>query len=357
MKNVWFINQYITTPEIEGDGYRHYYIAQSLKKVGYNPLLITSSFSHAPYRHNAFTGLYKYVNKGVPTLILKGNKYGKSEGYGRVLSWIVFTMVLMIMPFLSRKKVPKPDVIVLSSLPLLPILNVLFFKLLYPKCKFVFEIRDLWPLSGIELGGYSEKNVFIRVLAYLEKLAYKKADVIISVIPRADIHIENVLGHSNFRFEWITNGYKIPESNEGVQLSDVLDVDIRKSDFNVGYAGTLVVANPLDTIIEVVGNHPDKRLNFYILGGGPERERFLKLAEKNTNIHVLDRVPKKYVFEFLKQMDLLFMGKGTKETTIYKFGTSQLKTFDYFYARKPIIQALNSQENPVTYSKAGYVIE
>ena len=51
------------------------------------------------------------------------------------------------------------------------------------------------------------------------------------------------------------------------------------------------------------------------------------------------------------------MGKGNKDTSIYKFGTSQLKTFDYFYAKKPIIQALNSIENPVVYANAGYVIE
>ena len=76
MKNVWFINQYITTPEIEGEGYRHYYIAKHLKEESeYRPLLITGSFAHAPYRHNSFFGLFRYVDKGVPTLILKVNKY------------------------------------------------------------------------------------------------------------------------------------------------------------------------------------------------------------------------------------------------------------------------------------------
>lgn len=357
MKTIWIINQYITTPEIGGDGYRHYYIAQYLKKHGYDPLLITSSFSHAPYRHNKFLGLYKFFDKGIPTLVLKGNKYGKSEGLGRILSWIIFCFPLMILPLLSQRKAPKPDIILLSSLPLLPIINVLFFKLLYPNAKFIFEIRDLWPLSGIELGGYSEKNFFIRILAFLEKLAYKKADLIISVIPRADLHIKKVLGHDNFKFEWITNGYKISEPTEKCDLKEVLDVEIRETDFNIGYAGTLVVANPLDTIINVVGNHKDPRVKLYILGGGPERERIIEASAKYNNVIVLDRVPKKYVQEFLSKMDLLFMGKGTKTTTIYEYGTSQLKTFDYFFAKKPIIQALNSKENPITYSKAGYVIE
>jgi hypothetical protein len=55
-------------------------------------------------------------------------------------------------------------------------------------------------------------------------------------------------------------------------------------------------------------------------------------------------------------MDVLFMGKGTNKTNLYNYGTSQLKTFDYFYAKKPIIQALSSDENPVTYAHAGYVV-
>lgn len=357
MKNVWIINQYITTPEIDGDGYRHYYIAKHLKKSDYNTLLITSSFAHAPYRHTKFTGLYKFVNKGIPTLILKGNKYGKSEGFGRILSWIIFWLVLFIVPMISKKKVPRPDIIVLSSLPLLPILNVQFFKWLYPKSKFVFEIRDLWPLSAIELGGYSKNDFSMKVLAGLEKMAYRKADLIISVIPRADLHVKKVLGHSNFKFVWITNGYEIPEKSVKYNLKDVLDENINEKYFNIGYSGTLVVANPLDTIITTVGTHSNRNIHLYILGGGPERERILEISKNYDNVHILNHIPKKYVSEFLLKMNLLFMGKGKKDTNIYKYGTSQLKTFDYFYAKKPIIQELNSTEDSVTYSGAGYVIE
>ncbi|WP_298314740.1 glycosyltransferase family 4 protein [uncultured Aquimarina sp.] len=357
MKNIWIINQYITSPDIDRDGYRHYYIAKHLQKEEkYNTLLITSSFSHAPYRHNKIKGLYKFVNKDVNTLILKGNKYNKSHGKGRMLSWLIFCVNLCLLPFISRKKVPKPDIIVLSSLPLLPVLNILVFrKLFYPKCKFIFEIRDLWPMSAIELGNYSEKNIFMRFLRYIEKLAYTHADIIISVLPRADKHIKKVLGHDNFEYKWITNGFELPNSAEN-PIEDIFEDKIDSKTFNIGYAGTIVIANPLDTIIKVVSELKEKNIHLYILGGGPEKERLLKLSEDYDNIHFLDRVPKDYVRLFLSKMDVLFMGKGTKDTKIYDFGTSQLKTFDYFYAKKPIIQALGSNENPVTYSNSGYVV-
>lgn len=358
MKNVWFINQYITTPEIEGEGYRHFYIAEHLiKETKYKPLLIIGSFAHAPYRHNKFSGLYKYVDKGVPTLILKVNKYGLSGGMGRILNWIFFTLNLFLLPFISKKKVPKPDVIVLSSLPILPVINLVFFKLLYPKCKLVFEIRDLWPLSAIEFGGYSENNLFIRFLGTLEKWAYVNSDLIISVLPRADLHIKQILNHSNFKYKWITNGYSLSEDNPDINLEDVIDTAIAEEDFKVAYAGTLVVANPLDTVIRVVHDSRIENLKLYILGGGPEKERLQHLANGSDKIVFIDKIPKKYVAVFLKKMNLLFMGKGGKNSRVYRYGTSQLKTFDYFNARKPIIQALDSQENPVTYSGAGYVVE
>ncbi|HMB62418.1 MAG TPA: glycosyltransferase family 4 protein [Eudoraea sp.] len=359
MKKVWIINQYITTPEIEGDGYRHYYIAKHLKeqRSKFKLFLITSSFAHAPYRHNKFRGLYKYVNKGIPTLILKGNKYGDSDGFGRMINWIVYCVVLCILPFISRRKLPKPDIIVLSSIPLLPIVNIVFFKLLYPRCKFIFEIRDIWPLSAIELGNYSEKNFFIKVLQYLEKLAYKKADLIISVVPKADIHIREVLGHDHFVFRWITNGFEIPGNKGSIgEASSKNEFDFPADTFKIGYAGSLVLANPLDTVIRVVGDLEAKNIHLYILGDGPERKRYEKLSEGFKNIHFLGRVPKIMVDEFNAKMDVLFMGKGTNRTNLYNYGTSQLKTFDYFYAKKPIIQALSSDENPVTYARAGYVV-
>lgn len=357
MKNVWIINQYITSPEIEGDGYRHYYIAKHLKRQQseYELLLITSSFAHAPYRHNKFKGLYKYVATGIPTLILKGNAYKDSDGFGRMLNWIIYCVMLFVLPFISRKKVPKPDIIVLSSLPLLPIVNILFFKLLYPKCKFIFEIRDIWPLSAIELGDYSENNIFIKILKYLEKLAYSKADLIISVVPKANIHIREVLGHDDFKFMWITNGFEIPDTRSQKD-EEIEEFEFDNSHFKIGYAGSLVLANPLDTIISAVGTLGQKGVHFYILGDGPEKKRYLEIAKDFNNIHFLGRVPKVMVNKFNMSMDLLFMGKGTTKTNLYNYGTSQLKTFDYFYAKKPIIQALSSQENPVTYAKAGYAI-
>ena len=70
---------------------------------------------------------------------------------GRILSWIDFEIKLWLMP---KNILPKPDIVIVSSLSLFTILNGYCLKKRFG-CKLVFEIRDIWPLTIIEEGGFS----------------------------------------------------------------------------------------------------------------------------------------------------------------------------------------------------------
>src|SRR5690606_37060250 len=144
-KSIWIINQYLTTPELNGESHRHSSLADEFTSKGYDVTLITSSFSHFQYRHNKINGLFKLVrNHPLRTLLIKGNKYKSTTGINRMFSWVVFCFLLFFIP---TKKLPRPDIIIVSSLSLFPILNVVyFFKKKYKNVKFVLEIRDIWPL-------------------------------------------------------------------------------------------------------------------------------------------------------------------------------------------------------------------
>ena len=100
----------------------------------------------------------------------------------------------MVFLFLfPKKKLDKPDIIIVSSISLLPILYAVFYKISHPKCKFILEIRDIWPLTLIEVGNYSRKNIFIRFLTWIEKLGYRKADYITSLLKGTNEHIVNTI--------------------------------------------------------------------------------------------------------------------------------------------------------------------
>ena len=75
----------------------------------------------------------------------------------RILSWLDFEWQLLGLP---KEKLQTPDVVIVSSLSLLTILNGLLWKVRY-KCRLIFEVRDIWPLTVTEEGGFTSWNPFV----------------------------------------------------------------------------------------------------------------------------------------------------------------------------------------------------
>ena len=351
-KSVWLINQYLTTPELDGNGHRHYYLASEWQKKGYDVTLITSSYSHIGKRNNSFKGLYKIFDNSIRTVLIKGNRYKNTNGISRMLSWIVFSFLLFFIP---ARKLPKPDIIIVSSISLLPILNVhFFFKRKFKGAKFILEIRDIWPLSILEIGNYTSKNIFIKFLSYLEKTGYKNADYIVSLLLDANLHISNIVGHNDFNYSWISNGYNLESESYYLPIEDDLKGKIPKDKFIVGYAGALGTANAMETIINVFKGFDDENIALCLLGTGNEKENLILQSKNNSKIFFFDAIDKNKVQSFLKECDLLFF--SSKNLNIYKYGISANKTFDYMYAAKPIVLSAPTNNNVIEIAKCGSVI-
>tara|TARA_R110001632_G_scaffold63318_2_gene151375 strand:+ start:26182 stop:27411 length:1230 start_codon:yes stop_codon:yes gene_type:complete len=351
-KSVWLINQYLCTPELNNDGHRHSFLAEEFIKKGYDVTLITSSFSHVPYRENGFKGFYKVIDKNIRVLLIKGNKYKGTQGLARVISWLIFCFLLFFIP---TKKIPKPDIIIVSSNSLLPILNVVFFfRKKFKGVKFILEIRDIWPLSLIELGGFSNKNILIRFLAWVEKLGYKKADHIVSLLMDADAHIENVLGDIPFKYTWISNGFQIEDKSTYQPISKELEKQIPKDAFIIGYAGSLGKANAMEYIIEGFNELKNKDIYLLIVGSGDEMSSLQRITGENKNISFFGRLPKNQILSFLEKCDLLYF--SSKDLKLYSYGISANKTFDYMYAAKPILLSATTNNNVIELGGCGKVI-
>ena len=352
-QSVWLINQYLCTPELNNDGHRHSFLAQEFIEKGYDVTLITSSFSHVPYRENNFKGLYKIVNKNIRILLIKGNKYKGTQGVSRVVSWIIFCVLLFFIP---TRKIPRPDIIIVSSNSLLPILNVVFFfRKRFKGVKFILEIRDIWPLTLIELGNYSKKNILIRFLAWVEKVGYKNADHIVSLLKDADIHIKTIIKDIPFNYTWISNGYKLNGQDYYKKFDENKLKLIPKDKFIIGYAGSLGKANAMEYLIESINNYKQDNVALCILGIGDEIETLKHLAINNNNIIFLGKAPKNQVNSFLTKCDLLYL--GIRDLKLYNFGISMNKTFDYMYAAKPILLSSSTQNNMIELAECGKVIK
>ena len=353
-KSIWIINQYASTPETAQGG-RHYYFAKSLARLGYNVHLIGASCTHFLKEPIQVEDDFKIeeIQENFSFVWVKVAQYPEAHSKKRIANWFTFAWRL---PKL-QDVLPKPDVILYSSPSLVGYLGAekLAKKINVP---LAFEVRDIWPLTLCELGGYSVKHPFIILLQAIEKRAYKNSDFIISNLKNSYEHMQS-LGMNTNKFTWIPNGFLKEEVENAEPLEANTIEQLPKDKFVIGYTGTLGVANALDSLISAASQltqYPD--IAFALVGQGKLKadlqNQVTKLGLKN--IYFVDAIPKPQVQSVLQTFDVCYIGL-TKDP-LFRFGVSPNKLFDYLYSGKPIIYAIDSGlYTPVADAQAGIQIE
>jgi glycosyltransferase involved in cell wall biosynthesis len=349
-KNIWIINEYAGSP-YHGMEFRHYYLGKELIKLGYDVTIITASYSHLFKNPPKVENDFKLeIIDGIRYLWIKVPRYRKSWDKKRVLKWFIFTYKLFWLP---TDRLPKPNYIILSPMETLPAFPSLRLAKKF-SAKFVFEVKDIWPLSIIELGGYSPKHPFIKLLKWCENLAIKKADSIISVLPNYGDYLRDI--GFNKDFVYIPNGIDLEEAQKVEPLSEDIKKSIPKNKFIVAYTGTIGIANAVEYLVEagkLLKKYED--ILILIVGEGSEKDRLKKIAQSFKNIKFLPAIPKKQVQSLLKLVDVCYI--GLKKKNLFKYGVSPNKVFDYMLAGKPIIHAINTKKDIVSVAKCGISIE
>jgi len=334
-KHIWIINEYAGTP-YHGMEFRSYYIAKELVKSGHRVTIVSSSYSHL---FKKLPEHRKETIDGIDYLWLKTFDYGTSHDKRRVLKWFLFSFKVLFLPFSLK----KPDVIIVSPMAPFPILPAWVLSKRYG-AKLIYEVKDIWPLSLVEVGGFSPEHPFIKFMGWFEKFALRKSDVIVSNLQNYGDHIRE-LGIDR-DFKWISNGVDLDEMKEIEPLDDDLKEKIPKNKFIVGYTGTVGVANTLDSFCEAAKLLQDQTdILFVIVGGGQEKEHLVKTYGQDDNILFIDAIPKKQVQSMLTIFNICFI--GLRKENLFKYGVSPNKLFDYMYSSKPILYAIESGKNNI----------
>jgi len=349
--NIWIINQYTGSP-YHGMNYRSYYLAKEFIKSGHKVTIFSGSYSHLFGDLPKTKGLFTKENiDGIDYIWVKTPKYKSSKSIGRVLNMFVFMLVLF---FFNIFKMRKPDEIIISSLSLFPILNAFIWSKIF-KIKFIFEVRDLWPLTLIELGSISKKHPLVKVLGWFEKFGYKNAKYVVSVLPNAKEHMKKH-GMNENKFRYIPNG--ISEKNEPEELSQKIKDKIPKDKFIIGYTGTLGIANALEYLVDTaILMKENTNIHFVLVGNGGEKEQLKNKSKLNNlkNILFLDAIPKNQVSSILDLFDICYI--GWHKHNLYKFGISANKIFDYMYSSKAILHSISTSNDIITKANCGITVE
>jgi glycosyltransferase involved in cell wall biosynthesis len=349
-KNIWIINQFAGTPT-SGWGERHYYFSKNWIKQGYNVTIISGSYNHVFNELPNAPNQFNIENvEGTNFCWVKTPKYNP-KSILRFWSFMVFAIKVYFSPI---KLIGKPDIIVVSSMPIFPVLTGYWLKLRYNAKAFLFEIRDIWPLTLILLGGVSKNHPAARLIGWFEKFGYKKADKVVSLLPNAKSHIEEI-AKAGSKFVYIPNGLDEGVLNKELAPLEYLE-QIPTDRFVIGYTGTLGLANALEYFVEAAGLlKDDPRFFFVIVGEGYLKEELMNQSKEFGNILFFPKVRKNQVASFLQKFDLCFVGRN--DTPLFKHGVSANKYFDYMLASKPILDSNNLIKDPVELSGCGLIVK
>ncbi len=349
-KSIWIINEYAGSP-YHGMEFRHYYLGRELLKLGYNVTIISASFSHLFYKlPNARKWItYENVDE-IDYFWIKVIKYSNSLDKKRVIKWIQFSLSLLFLPF---KKISHPDAIILSPMATMPVLpTYLISKMMH--AKFIFEVKDIWPLGLVELGGYSHYHPFIILLRIFELFALKKADYIISNFSNYNQYLkEQKINRDSI---YIPNGIYLLEMQKAEPLDNAILEMIPEKKFIIGYAGTIGLANALEYFLAAAKIlEKNQEIAFLIVGDGKEKNNLLKMAKGMSNIYFIPAIPKRQIQSIIKDFDVCYIGWRAKK--LYEFGVAANKIFDYMYSGKPILHSINSNNDIISIAKCGISVE
>lgn len=321
---------------------------REFSRLGFHSVILTSD-SNALTRVPILEQPYQtQLIDGVQVWWLRTMKYQVAKSFRRILSWIDFEWRLWTMP---KASLSAPDVVIISSLSLLTVLNGLWLKHRY-KCRLVFEVRDIWPLTLVEEGGFSPRNPLILGLGWIEKLGYRYADVIVGTMPNLSEHVAEVLG-----FQKPVHCIPMGVDESAITSSTDLPLGyaaeyIPKDKFIVAHAGTIGITNALDIFFECAATmKDDTHIHFLVVGDGDLREHFQCKYSHVPNLTFAPRVPKSMVQAVLGQCDLLFF--SVYSSKVWRFGQSLNKVIDYMLSGKPIVAFYSGHPSMINEAESG----
>lgn len=353
---VLLISKYAATPET-GNPSRQFFFARQLAVLGHEVMLVNS-------RSNGLKGQKSQKLKDskderrktkdgkLNIVTMPGPDVKLGFNLKRVFTWFLFEIQLWGRTRMFRRF--DPDVVMVSSLSFLSFVNGMRLKRLFG-IPLVIEVRDIYPLTLVEVGGWSRRNLLIGIMERIEKKAYEKADLIVSSLENAKDHFEKQVSHE-VPFFWLPMGMP-----EGLYRSKSLKVErskrsIAKGKFLVGYAGAIGGANALEDLFAIV-NDPEiveAGIHFVFWGDGSKRAEY-ETKYGSDWVQFFDAVPKVELPGMLQQCDLLF--NAWLDRSIYRFGISPNKWIDYMYSGRPLLLALNTKSSIFEKANWGWQIQ
>lgn len=344
---IWIVNHYALPPGSSGGPTRHLGLSRELVRRGHEVTVITSAYDHYTRRD------HRNVGSRTLTELIDGVTYAwvPTPPYDAVarrgLNMLVFA--LRAVRYGRRLGTTAPDVVIGSSPHLLTGLAAKRLARRF-RVPFVFEVRDIWPASLVDLGPIGTTHPLIRVLVSLERHLYRTAAHVIVVPPRASEHVA-VNGGTLSRISTLPNGFDLRNRPRPAPVAR------HRAHFSVVYAGTVGLANGLEVVVDAAAAIQRRGvgdIRFRIVGAGPERGALadhIDATGVGSLVSLEEPVPSDTIPQLLAEADACLL--VLRPSPVFRWGISPTKLFDYMAAARPVVSAVDAPDDASIDAGAG----
>jgi glycosyltransferase involved in cell wall biosynthesis len=356
--NILLINHYAGSIR-HGMEYRPYYLAREWVRHGHQVHILAADHAHVRAQAPDL-GTDDHLDEtidGIHYRWLRTPAY-RGNGLGRIRNMGSFVRRLW-RGSAELATTIRPDAVIASStypLDIWPAHRIARMA----RARLLHEVHDLWPLSPMELGGYSRYHPFIMLLQSAEDHACRHADAIVSILPKVRSHLE-ARGMAPAKLHHIPNGVDPDEwQDASPALSEPLSgllARLRSEGLSiVGYAGSHGAANALDSLLDAAARLRALPVAFVLVGDGPEKRRLQQRAARDGlhKVHFVAPIPKREIPALMACLDVAYL--GWQRQPLYWFGISPNKLLDYMMGGCPVLHAVEAGNDPVAEAGCGLTV-
>mgnify|MGYP002784142662 CR=1 FL=1 len=222
--------------------------------------------------------------------------------FRRVLNFLSFFCSSLILGALLTR---KPDVVIGTSPQFFCAVSAYLLSRI-KRVPFVFEVRDIWPQSAVEMGALKNRWL-IRALEAIEMYLYRHA---LLIVPVAESTRDYLIGKgvAPEKIKIITNGVDAAYLASASVTPEEVRQQFRLEDkFVVSYIGTHGMAHALQVVLNVAKRFSnDSDVHFLFVGEGAEKQKLKQLAERLSlgNLTFLDEQPRERLLGFYRASDV-----------------------------------------------------
>lgn len=348
---IWLISKYAAPQKAAKVGARCFLLLREFARMGHRSVMITSDSNHVAKAPVLDAATLDEEQDGVLVRWVRTLKYPSPASPRRILSWFDFEWRLLRMP---HQDLPKPDVVIVSSLSLLTVLTGLRLRRRY-KCKLVFEVRDIWPLLLYDAGRVSPYHPLCLFLRMIERLGYRKADLIVGTMPNLGEHVKESIGQER-------PVLCVPQGLEAAHLAEAQPIPdgyaenyIPRDKFVLCYAGSIGADNALETLFACARKMQHRTdIQFLIVGDGYLKSSFEAACADLDNVTFAPKVEKAAVQSILAKVDAVYF--AVHRSPALRFGQSLNKLIDYMASGKPVIASYSGFPSMINEAECGVLV-